>query len=68
MIDSRGNVLAVGDLVRVVAIDAGRGAIHDLVQADAIVVGFARTRVVLDVSGRTGTDSVGPELIRKVIR
>lgn len=66
MLDARGDTLAVGDLVRVIAIDAGRGAIHDLVQMDALVVGFGRTRVVLDVAGRVGTDAVGPELLRKV--
>lgn len=71
MTDHNGNRITKGAIVRVDRIDPGRGAIHDLVQMDAVVVGIGHNRLALEVSGRVGRDFVGPEcvkLVREAIR
>lgn len=62
LIDTRGVTINVGDTVHVGYVDRGRGA--EMWMDKGTVVGFGRTRVVVQFPSRTKPVRVGAECLR----
>jgi hypothetical protein len=65
-VDDCTNEIRIGDRVFVVFLDPGRGAVLAVTGAPCEVVGFGRSRLVVQHDARNGTDTIGPECVRVV--
>jgi hypothetical protein len=61
--DAVGNEIRVGDFVRVTQWDSPRGAHKNTLHQTSPVVGFGRTRVVIQVPSLNVPSPVGPECV-----
>jgi hypothetical protein len=62
MTDDRNTPLAVGQTVKVLYVDRGRGA--EMWMDRGVVVGLLRTRALVQFPSRTKPQRVGPECLR----
>lgn len=60
--DDRQRLICLGDTVKVLYVDHGRGAY--LWMDTGVVAGFARTRVLVKFPSRTAPQGVGAECLR----